>query len=69
MPKTCQSSAGLHNFDRIRYEYYRDLTVEFEAFKAGKIDFRFENSAKRWQLEYTLDAVRSGDLIKRAIPE
>ena len=59
---------GLHNFDRIRYEYYRDLTVEFEAFKAGKIDFRFENSAKRWQLEYGLDAVRSGDLIKRAIP-
>ncbi len=59
---------GLHNIGEIRYDYYRDLTVEFEAFKAGKIDFRQEASAKRWVTEYDLDEVASGDMIRLEIP-
>lgn len=31
---------GTENFDEIRYEYFRDETVELEAFKAGHFDFR-----------------------------
>jgi microcin C transport system substrate-binding protein len=31
---------GRYNFDRLRYDYYRDLDVAFEAFKAGAYDFR-----------------------------
>ena len=54
---------GLNNFDEIRYDFYRDPTVEFEAFKAGKIDFRSENSAKRWASEYDLREVDDGDVI------
>ena len=30
---------GRNNFDIIRYDYYRDDTVAFEAFKAGEIDY------------------------------
>ena len=46
---------GLNNFDEIRYDYYRDLEVSFEAFKAGNIDFRAENSSKRWATGYDID--------------
>lgn len=59
---------GLNNIDEIRYEYYRDLTVEFEAFKAGKLDFRGESSAKRWMTEYNLEQIDSRQIIKQEIP-
>jgi len=59
---------GLNNIDEIRYEYYRDLTVEFEAFKAGELDFRTESSAKRWATEYDLPAIDSGAMQKQSVP-
>ncbi len=40
------TARGLNNFDTIRYDYFRDPTVAFEAFKAGQVDWRQENSAK-----------------------
>jgi microcin C transport system substrate-binding protein len=55
---------GTANFDRIRYEYFRDTTVALEAFKAGQIDFRTENIAKEWATAYDFPAVRRG-LVKR----
>ena len=60
-------SRGLNNFDEIRFDYYRDLTVMFEAFKAGEIDFRSERSAKRWATGYDLEAVDEGHIVKRAL--
>jgi microcin C transport system substrate-binding protein len=55
---------GQHNFDRIRYDYYRDQTVALEAFKSGEYDFRQENSSKVWATGYDAPAVRNG-LIKK----
>lgn len=55
---------GLDNFDAIRTEYYRDPTVELEAFKAGQIDFRIEVSSKQWATAYEFPAVRDG-LVKK----
>ena len=55
---------GTNNFDAIRYEYFRDSTVAFEAFKAGQIDFRTENVARDWATGYDFPAVRRG-LVKR----
>jgi microcin C transport system substrate-binding protein len=55
---------GLYNFDRIRYEYFRDATIAFEAFKAGQIDFRTENIARNWVSGYDFPAFRRG-LVKR----
>ncbi|MGE5516078.1 MAG: extracellular solute-binding protein [Bacteroidota bacterium] len=43
---------GLFNFDRIRYDVYRDATVALEALKAGEFDFRDENEAKKWATAY-----------------
>ncbi len=52
--------AGLHNFDEIQYDYYRDESVMFEAFKSGKLDLRTETSAKRWVTGYKLAQVDDG---------
>jgi microcin C transport system substrate-binding protein len=49
---------GRHNFDTIRYDYYRDGSVALEAFKAGQYDIRVENSAKNWATGYESAALR-----------
>jgi microcin C transport system substrate-binding protein len=59
---------GLHNFDTIRYDYYRDSTVAIEAFKAGQYDFRQENSAKNWATAYGIPALSQGLVKKEEIP-
>ncbi|NQV48719.1 MAG: ABC transporter substrate-binding protein, partial [Rhodospirillaceae bacterium] len=55
---------GHDNFDSIRYDYYRDATVQVEAFKAGEFDFRSENISKVWATAYDIPAVKQG-LIKK----
>ena len=48
---------GRHNFDELRYEYFRDGTVALEAFKGDQVDWRTENSAKNWATAYDFPAV------------
>ena len=55
-------NVGRHNFDRIRYDYYRDATVAVEALKAGEYHFRQENSSKRWATGYAGPALEAGML-------
>jgi microcin C transport system substrate-binding protein len=59
---------GLNNFDTIRYEYFRDTTVAFEAFKAGQSDFRTENVARDWSTGYDFPAARRGLVKREEIP-
>ncbi len=59
---------GLYNFDEIRYDFYRDDTVQFEAFKSGRVDYRGETSAQRWVTGYDLPQVREKKLVVRAVP-
>lgn len=59
---------GQWNFDEFRYNYYRDRTPAFEAFKVGDTDFWFESSAKGWATQYEVDAVKR-QLIKRDLLE
>ena len=59
---------GTNNFDVIRYEYFRDATVAFEAFKAGQIDFRVENIAREWATGYDFPARRRGLVRLEEIP-
>jgi len=54
------TSRGQNNFDLIRNEYFRDTTVAFEAFKAGRTDFRNVNIALEWATNYDFPAVRNG---------
>lgn len=62
-------NVGRYNFDQIRYEYYRDETVAFEAFKAGEYDFRVETSIKNWVNEYNFSAVKEGNIIKAELTD
>ncbi len=62
-------NVGKNNFGDIRYEYYRDDTVELEAFKADQYDFRAENSAKSWATAYDFPAQREGKVILQKFEE
>jgi peptide/nickel transport system substrate-binding protein len=59
---------GLYNFDTIRIDYFRDANAMFEAFKAGLIDFRVEDSVTRWRSQYDFPAAREGRVITASIP-
>lgn len=59
---------GSNNFDTWRFEYFRDATVALEAFKAGQIDFRQENSARDWATAYDFPARRRGFVKLEEIP-
>ncbi len=60
---------GLNNYDEIRYDYYRDLEVMLEAFKAGEIDYRAENSSKRWATAYKIEDVDNGNIVLATPPD
>ncbi|MGQ0671988.1 MAG: extracellular solute-binding protein [Hyphomicrobium sp.] len=60
---------GQNNFDEIRYEYYRDRTLELESLKAGNYDFREEFTSRDWATGYNSDAVKDGRLIRATIPD
>ena len=51
---------GQWNFDTVRFEYFRDRTAQFEAFKAGGYLFREEFTSKTWATEYDFPAVKDG---------
>ncbi|MDX1655898.1 MAG: extracellular solute-binding protein [Candidatus Competibacteraceae bacterium] len=59
---------GRNNFDRIRFDFYRDSTVSLEAFKAEAYDIRPETSSKDWATGYAIPAVARGELIKGEFP-
>ena len=60
---------GRWNFDKLRYEYFRDRTAGMEAFKAGAYDFREEFTSKVWANAYNFPAIRDGRVKKETIPD
>jgi microcin C transport system substrate-binding protein len=67
--KNLPVNIGRDNFEEIRWEYYRDDTVELEAFKGDQYDFRIETSAKNWATGYDFPAKREGRVIVETFPE
>ncbi|MEZ5685417.1 MAG: extracellular solute-binding protein [Paracoccaceae bacterium] len=61
-------NAGRHNLDEIRYDYFGDGGVVFEAFKGGEIDSWRETNAANWARNFTFPAVASGAVVKSEIP-
>jgi microcin C transport system substrate-binding protein len=59
---------GTNNFDQIRYEYFRDETVELEAFKGDGYDVRLENTAKNWATAYDFPARAEGRVVLEKFP-
>lgn len=58
---------GFYNFDRVRYDYYRDTNVALEAFLSGEYDVKIENTAKLWATAYNAQAVKDGRILKEEI--
>jgi peptide/nickel transport system substrate-binding protein len=48
---------GRFNFDEVRFDYYRDATALFEAFKGGQISLRPEEDPARWAEGRAMPAV------------
>jgi len=59
---------GRFNFNTIRIDFYRDLTVAFEAFKANNFDIYLEYISKNWATGYDFPALNQGKVIKEEIP-
>jgi microcin C transport system substrate-binding protein len=59
---------GRDNFDEIRYEYFRDLTVAMEAFKGDQFDWQVEASAQRWATAYNFPAINDKRVLREEFP-
>lgn len=57
-------SKGRFNFDEVRYDYYRESSAMFEAFKAGRVDMRPEDEPATWAEGYNVKPVADGRIIK-----
>jgi len=57
---------GRWNLDTIRYDYYLDDNVAFEAFKAGAFDLRTETSTKNWATRYIGKNFTNGHIVKES---
>ncbi len=58
---------GQNNFDRIRYQYYRDRDAAFEGFKARDFNFREEVTSIHWATRYDFPAVSDGRVKREQI--
>ncbi|GGK39901.1 extracellular solute-binding protein [Salinarimonas ramus] len=61
-------NVGLINFDRIRYEYFRDRDVAFEAFKAGQFSYHEESVSRQWARGYDFPAFVEGRVVREDLP-
>jgi microcin C transport system substrate-binding protein len=62
-------SRGQHNFDSVRYEFYRDRDVGFEGFTAKNYLFREEFTARTWATRYDFPAIKDGRVKQAILPD
>ena len=62
-------SRGIFNFDIVRYEFYRDRDVAFEAFTAKNYLYREEFTARVWATRYDFPAIKDGRVKREILPD
>jgi microcin C transport system substrate-binding protein len=60
---------GQHNFDSVRFEYYRDRDVAFQGFTARNYLFREEFTSRIWATGYDFPALRDGRVKREVLPD
>jgi microcin C transport system substrate-binding protein len=60
---------GQHNFDTVRFEYYRDRDVGFEGFTAKSYLFREEFTSRVWATRYNFPAIKDGRVKREVLPD
>ncbi|MEO1292522.1 MAG: extracellular solute-binding protein [Pseudomonadota bacterium] len=61
------ASRGRYNLDVIEYQYFRDHTALWEAFKAGQVSVYRAADPARWEEAKTLPAARAGHIQRSEI--
>jgi microcin C transport system substrate-binding protein len=59
---------GTNNLHELRFDYFRDSGVAFEAFTAGAPDWHTENVAKNWATGYDFPAALKRQVIREEFP-
>ena len=62
-------SLGQNNFDTVRYEYFRDREVAFEAFTAKAYLLREEFTSRHWATRYDFPALKAGKVKRDVLPD
>jgi microcin C transport system substrate-binding protein len=57
-------SQGVHNFDTIRVDYYKNAKAQFQAFLAGEYDFFSESDWQQWNNGYVGPNIEKKKIIK-----
>ncbi|MGL4635015.1 MAG: extracellular solute-binding protein [Beijerinckiaceae bacterium] len=60
-------NVGQNNFDKLRYEYFRDRTVAFEGFKGRTFTMRQEHTSRNWAIGYDFPAAKDGRVVREKI--
>jgi microcin C transport system substrate-binding protein len=60
---------GIYNFDIVRYEFYRDRDVGFEAFTGKNYLYREEFTARVWATRYDFPAIKDGRVKREILPD
>ena len=63
------TARGKHNFDVVRYEFYRDRDVAFEGFTGRSYLFREEFTSRIWATRYDFPALRDGRVKRDIVPD
>ena len=61
-------SRGAYNFDTVRYEFFRDREVAYEAFTAKTYLFREEFTSRVWATRYDFPAIKDGRVKRETLP-
>ena len=62
-------NVGQNNFDIVRFEYFNDRPVAFEAFKAGAFTVHEEFTSATWATGYDFPAFREKRVVRGEIPD
>lgn len=62
-------NVGTGNFDRLRYEYFRDREAAFQGFTGGAFSFREEFTSLIWATRYDFPAFREGRVKREELPD
>lgn len=65
--KDLNVNVGQNNFGTITYTFFGDRNVEFEAVRAGNVDFFQDSSASHWATAYDFPAAKDGRVVREEI--
>ena len=61
---------GRYNFNQVRYDYFRDRDIAFQAFFAKSYDFREEFTSRNWATQYNNKLpIKDGLIVRETLPD